>query len=148
MRCTSSARRLRTSATSHCPPRRDVRERCQVPHIDPEAGEGEFARLGTIVGADELMPRWTGEIWRAIPERAARSGELAGGLELDDVERWLTYVPLMLVGTRAQTLSDPTATAGCSPERCCRCWWPDPTRPWVPAWPLRPARPGSDILRV
>ena len=69
-------------------------------------GEGELERLSGIVGADELMPRLTGEIWRPVLVEADRRGQLAAGLDLDDVERWVTYLTLMLVGARAQGLSD------------------------------------------
>jgi hypothetical protein len=69
-------------------------------------GEGEFATLSTIVGADELMPRLTGAIWRPVLEAAEDDGVLVAGHDFDDVERWLTYVTLMLVGARAQGVSD------------------------------------------
>jgi hypothetical protein len=36
----------------------------------------------------------------------AAGDELADDLVFEDVERWLTYVTLMLVGARAQGLSD------------------------------------------
>lgn len=76
------------------------------PYMRGLVGEGEFATVSTIVGADELMPRLTGDIWRPVLLEADARGELAGDLDLDDVERWLTYVTLMLVGARAQGLSD------------------------------------------
>jgi AcrR family transcriptional regulator len=84
-----------------------VRDSLAEPYMSGLVGEGEFARLSTIVGADELMPKLTGAIWRPVLERAALSGELAADLDFDDVERWLTYITLMLVGSRAQKVSDP-----------------------------------------
>jgi AcrR family transcriptional regulator len=84
-----------------------VEDSLAEPYMLGLVGEGEFARLSAIVGADELMPRLTGEIWRPVLDRAAAAGTLVGGLDLDDVERWLTYVTLMLVGSRAQKISDP-----------------------------------------
>jgi AcrR family transcriptional regulator len=84
-----------------------VQDSLAEPYMTGLAGEGEFARLSTIVGADELMPKLTGEIWRPVLEAAERTGELAPDLDYDDVERWLTYITLMLVGSRAQKVSDP-----------------------------------------
>jgi AcrR family transcriptional regulator len=84
-----------------------VEDTLAEPYMLGLVGEGSFARLSTIVGADELMPKLTGEIWRPVLERARRNGILAEGLDFDDVERWLTYVTLMLVGSRAQKVSDP-----------------------------------------
>lgn len=79
------------------------------PFMSGLLGEGEFGLLSRIVGADELMPRLTGEIWRPVLEAAGRAGELVDGHDLDEVERWLTYVTLMLVGARYQGLSDEPA---------------------------------------
>jgi AcrR family transcriptional regulator len=76
------------------------------PYMQGLLGEGEFAMLTTIVGADELMPRFTGEIWRPVFAQAEADGELAPDLHLEDVERWITYITLMLVGARAQQVSD------------------------------------------
>jgi AcrR family transcriptional regulator len=76
------------------------------PYMAGLVGEGEFATLSTIVGADELMPRLTGAIWRPVLEAAEDDGVLVAGHDFDDVERWLTYVTLMLVGARAQGVSD------------------------------------------
>lgn len=76
------------------------------PYMRGLLGEGEFGLLSRIVGADELMPKVTGQIWRPVLEAAARRGELVEGHDYDDVERWLTYVTLMLVGSRVQGLSD------------------------------------------
>ena len=76
------------------------------PYMQGLVGEGEFGLLSQIVGADELMPKVTGEIWRPVLEAAQQRGELVGGHDYNDVERWLTYVTLMLVGSRAQGLSD------------------------------------------
>jgi AcrR family transcriptional regulator len=84
-----------------------VEDSLAEPYMLGLVGEGTFARLSTIVGADELMPKLTGEIWRPVLEQAERDGALAAGLDFDDVERWLTYVTLMLVGSRAQKVSDP-----------------------------------------
>jgi AcrR family transcriptional regulator len=86
-----------------------VEDSLAEPYMAGLVGEGEFARLSTIVGADTLMPTLTGAIWRPVLEAAAAHGELADGLDFDDVERWLTYITLMLVGSRAQKLSDPDA---------------------------------------
>lgn len=83
-----------------------VEDSLAEPYMLGLVGEGEFARLSAIVGADTLMPSLTGAIWRPVLEAAA-GGELADGLDFDDVERWLTYITLMLVGSRAQKLSDP-----------------------------------------
>jgi hypothetical protein len=52
------------------------------------------------------MPKLTGEIWRPVLEAAERDGHLVAGHNYDDIERWLTYVTLMLVGSRAQSVSD------------------------------------------
>lgn len=76
------------------------------PYMQGLVGEGEFAMLSTIVGADELMPRLTGAIWRPVLAQADADGELAPDLHLEDVERWITYITLMLVGARAQQVSD------------------------------------------
>jgi AcrR family transcriptional regulator len=76
------------------------------PYMQGLVGEGEFAMVSKIVGADELMPKLTGEIWRPVLEAAERAGDLAPGHNYDDIERWLTYVTLMLVGSRAQSVSD------------------------------------------
>lgn len=84
-----------------------VEDSLAEPYMLGLVGEGAFARLSTIVGADELMPKLTGAIWRPVLEQARRDGVLAAGLDFDDVERWLTYVTLMLVGSRAQKVSDP-----------------------------------------
>jgi AcrR family transcriptional regulator len=84
-----------------------VEDSLAEPYMLGLVGEGSFARLSTIVGADELMPRLTGAIWRPVLEQAARDGVLADDLDFDDVQRWLTYVTLMLVGSRAQKVSDP-----------------------------------------
>lgn len=84
-----------------------VEDSLAEPYMLGLVGEGAFARLSTIVGADELMPKLTGEIWRPVLEQAERDGALAPALDFDDVQRWLTYVTLMLVGSRAQKVSDP-----------------------------------------
>lgn len=76
------------------------------PYMQGLMGEGDFAILSTIVGADSLMPNLTRAIWRPVLEAADRDGELAPGSHYEDIERWLTYVTLMLVGARAQGLSD------------------------------------------
>ncbi|MEA2169130.1 MAG: hypothetical protein QOF76_2430 [Solirubrobacteraceae bacterium] len=81
-----------------------VRDALEEPYMPGLMGEGEFATASTIVGADELMPHLTGELWRPVLEAAG--DELADDLVFEDVERWLTYVTLMLVGARAQGLSD------------------------------------------
>ncbi len=76
------------------------------PYMRGLVGEGEFATVANIIGADELMPKLTGDIWRPVLEQAERDGELVAGHDVDDVERWLTYITLMLVGARVQGLSD------------------------------------------
>ncbi len=76
------------------------------PYMQGLVGAGRLAMMSKIVGADELMPKLTGAIWRPVFEAAERDGTLADGLDLDEVERWLTYVTLMLVGSRAQKVSD------------------------------------------
>jgi AcrR family transcriptional regulator len=83
-----------------------VEDSLTEPYMRGLVGEGEFATVSTIVGADELMPRLTGDIWRPVLEQAERDGELADGPDFDDIERWLTYITLMLVGARAQGVSD------------------------------------------
>jgi AcrR family transcriptional regulator len=79
------------------------------PYMRGLMGEGDFATVSTIVGADELMPTLTGAIWRPVLEQAERDGELVPGHYFDDIERWLTYITLMLVGARAQGVSDEDA---------------------------------------
>ncbi len=76
------------------------------PYMQGLMGEGDFAMVSKIVGADELMPSLTSAVWRPVLEQARASGELADGQRFEDVERWLTYVTLMLVGARVQGLSD------------------------------------------
>ena len=76
------------------------------PYMQGLVGEGEFAMISKIVGADRLMPKLTGEIWRPVLEAAERDGHLVPGHNYDDIERWLTYVTLLLVGSRAQSVSD------------------------------------------
>lgn len=83
-----------------------VEDSLAEPYMQGLVGEGEFAMLSKIVGADELMPKLTGEIWRPVLEAAAGRDELVPGHEYQDIERWLTYITLMLVGSRAQRVSD------------------------------------------
>jgi AcrR family transcriptional regulator len=83
-----------------------IEDSLREPYMRGLLGEGELATVSTIVGADALMPQLTGEIWRPVLDAAGDAGDLAPGLVLDDVERWLTYVTLMLVAARAQGLSD------------------------------------------
>jgi len=83
-----------------------VEDSLTEPYMQGLVGEGEFAMVSKIVGADRLMPKLTGEIWRPVLEAAARNGDLAPGHNYDDIERWFTYVTLLLVGSRAQSVSD------------------------------------------
>jgi AcrR family transcriptional regulator len=83
-----------------------VEDSLAEPYMQGLVGEGEFAMMSKIVGADRLMPKLTGEIWRPVLEAAERDGHLVAGHNYDDIERWLTYVTLMLVGSRAQSVSD------------------------------------------
>ncbi|WP_445182636.1 TetR/AcrR family transcriptional regulator [Pseudonocardia sp. Cha107L01] len=83
-----------------------VEDSLAEPYMQGLVGEGEFAMISKIVGADRLMPKLTGEIWRPVLEAAERDGHLVAGHNYDDIERWLTYVTLMLVGSRAQSVSD------------------------------------------
>jgi AcrR family transcriptional regulator len=83
-----------------------VEDSLTEPYMQGLVGEGEFAMVSKIVGADRLMPKLTGEIWRPVLEAAERDGDLVPGHNYDDIERWLTYVTLMLVGSRAQSVSD------------------------------------------
>jgi AcrR family transcriptional regulator len=114
----AKARRLRERATEVIDRQRDfatkvvegllfiVEDSLAEPYMQGLVGEGEFAMISKIVGADRLMPKLTGEIWRPVLEAAERDGHLVAGHNYDDIERWLTYVTLMLVGSRAQSVSD------------------------------------------
>lgn len=114
----AKARRLRERATEVIDRQRDfatkvvegllfiVEDSLAEPYMQGLVGEGEFAMISKIVGADRLMPKLTGEIWRPVLEAAERAGHLVAGHNYDDIERWLTYVTLMLVGSRAQSVSD------------------------------------------
>ncbi|HEY1966672.1 MAG TPA: helix-turn-helix domain-containing protein [Pseudonocardia sp.] len=114
----AKARRLRDRATSVIDRQNDfatklvegllfiVEDSLAEPYMQGLVGEGEFAMLSKIVGADELMPKLTGEIWRPVLEAAASGDELMPGHDYQDIERWLTYITLMLVGSRAQRVSD------------------------------------------
>jgi AcrR family transcriptional regulator len=114
----AKARRLRERATEVIDRQRDfatkvvegllfiVEDSLAEPYMQGLVGEGEFAMISKIVGADRLMPKLTGEIWRPVMEAAERDGHLVAGHNYDDIERWLTYVTLMLVGSRAQSVSD------------------------------------------
>jgi AcrR family transcriptional regulator len=114
----AKARRLRERATEVIDRQRDfatkvvegllfiVEDSLAEPYMQGLVGEGEFAMISKIVGADRLMPKLTGEIWRPVLEAAERDGHLVTGHNYDDIERWLTYVTLMLVGSRAQSVSD------------------------------------------
>jgi len=89
-----------------------IEDSLDEPYMQGLLGEGQLATVSKIVGADELMPKLTGEIWRPVLEAARRDGELAPGVGFDEVERWLTYVTLMLVGARAQGLSEAESDRG------------------------------------
>jgi AcrR family transcriptional regulator len=114
----AKARRLRERATEVIDRQRDfatkvvegllfiVEDSLAEPYMQGLVGEGEFAMISKIVGADRLMPKLTGEIWRPVLEAAERDGHLVAGHNYDDIERWLTYVTLLLVGSRAQSVSD------------------------------------------
>ena len=114
----AKARRLRERAIEVIDRQRDfatkvvegllfiVEDSLAEPYMQGLVGEGEFAMISKIVGADRLMPKLTGEIWRPVLEAAERDGHLVAGHNYDDIERWLTYVTLMLVGSRAQSVSD------------------------------------------
>ena len=75
-----------------------------VPPGEPHPGE--FAALSKIVAADKLMPSLTGRIWRPVLVVAEAEGALLPGHDFDQLERWFTYITLMLVGARAQGVSD------------------------------------------
>jgi AcrR family transcriptional regulator len=83
-----------------------VEDSLTEPYMQGLMGEGDFAMVSKIVGADELMPKLTSAIWRPVLESADASGELAELSRYEEIERWLTYVTLMLVGARAQGISD------------------------------------------
>lgn len=114
----AKARRLRERATEVIDRQHDlatkvvegllfiIEDSLAEPYMQGLVGEGEFAMMSKIVGADRLMPKLTGEIWRPVLEAAERDGQLVPGHNYDDIERWLTYVTLMLVGSRAQSVSD------------------------------------------